>query len=156
MVISRSKHTRKPRIPQASPERPLQPNKINANTTFDFSGGRLQAVGIGSFGLVDLCPSSPTFGHITSTPKPGWQNYDFAGAVHNALGVPVGFDTDVDAAALGEARWGAAQSVSDFLYLTVGTGIGGGANLNGQIFHGLIHPSVGHIRIPHDLQLDPY
>jgi len=120
------------------------------------SGGQLQAVGIGSFGPVDLCPSSPTFGHITSTPKPGWQNYDFAGAVHNALGVPVGFDTDVDAAALGEARWGAAQSVSDFLYLTVGTGIGGGAIVNGQILHGLIHPEMGHIRIPHDRQRDPY
>jgi fructokinase len=120
------------------------------------SGGQLQAVGIGSFGPVDLSPSSPTFGHITSTPKPGWQNYDFAGAVRNALGVPVGFDTDVDAAALGEARWGAAQSVSDFLYLTVGTGIGGGAIVNGQILHGLIHPEMGHTRIPHDRQRDPY
>src|SRR2546423_2421369 len=65
----------------------------------------LKAVGIGSFGPVDLCPSSPTFGYITSTPKSGWQNYDFAGAVRTALGVPVGFDTDVNAAALGEARW---------------------------------------------------
>ncbi len=131
---------------------------IGSAVTFlkEHSGGRLQAVGIGSFGPVDLCPSSPTFGHITSTPKPGWQNYDFAGAVRKALGVPVGFDTDVDAAALGEARWGAAQSVSDFLYLTVGTGIGGGVIANGQILHGLIHPEVGHIRIPHDQQRDPY
>ena len=118
--------------------------------------GSLQAVGIGSFGPVDLRPSSPTFGCITSTPKPGWQNYDFAGAVRRALGVPVGFDTDVDAAALGEARWGAAQSVSDFLYLTVGTGIGGGVIVNGQILHGLVHPEVGHIRIPHDWQQDSY
>ena len=69
--------------------------------------------------------------------------------------MPVGFDTDVDAAALGEARWGTAQSVSDFLYFTVGTGIGGGANVNEQILHGLIHPEVGHIRIPHDWQRDP-
>jgi fructokinase len=120
------------------------------------AGARLQAVGIGSFGPVDLRPSSPTFGCITSTPKPGWQNYDFAGAVRRALGVPVGFDTDVDAAALGESRWGAAQSVTDFLYLTIGTGIGGGAIVNGQILHGLIHPEVGHIRIPHDWQRDPY
>ena len=118
--------------------------------------GSLQAVGIGSFGPVDLRPSSPTFGCITSTPKPGWQNYDFAGAVRRAIGVPVGFDTDVDAAALGEARWGAAQSVSDFLYLTVGTGIGAGVIVNGRILHGLIHPEVGHIRIPHDWQQDPY
>jgi fructokinase len=120
------------------------------------AGARLQAVGIGSFGPVDLSPSSPTFGCITSTPKPGWQNYDFAGAVRKALGVPVGFDTDVDASALGEARWGSGQSVSDFLYLTVGTGIGGGAIVNGQILHGLIHPELGHIRIPHDFQRDPY
>ena len=120
------------------------------------SGGRLLAVGIGSFGPVDLCPASPTFGCTTSTPKPGWQNYDFAGAVRKALDVPVGFDTDVDASALGESRWGAGRSVSDFLYLTVGTGIGGGAIVNGQILHGLVHPEVGHIRIPHDRQRDPY
>jgi fructokinase len=120
------------------------------------SAGHLQAVGIGSFGPVDLRPGSPTFGYITSTPKPGWQNCDFAGAVRNALAVPVGFDTDVDAAALGEARWGAGHGVSDFLYLTVGTGIGGGAIVNGQILHGLIHPEVGHIRIPHDWGRDPY
>ncbi len=127
-------------FPTASPEA-----TIGSAVTFlkEHSGGRLQAVGIGSFGPVDLCPSSPTFGCITSTPKPGWQNYDFAGAVRKALGVPVGFDTDVDASALGEARWGAAQSVSDFLYLTVGTGIGGGVIVNGQILHGLIHPEVG-------------
>jgi fructokinase len=143
-------------VPQFSTTSPEA--TIASAVTFlkEHSGGQLQAVGIGSFGPVDLCPSSPTFGHITSTPKLGWQNYDFAGAVRHALGVPVGFDTDVDAAALGEARWGAAQSVSDFLYLTVGTGIGGGAIVNGQILHGLIHPEMGHIRIPHDRQRDPY
>lgn len=120
------------------------------------AGGQLKAVGIGSFGPVDIDSASPTFGCITSTPKPGWQNYDFAGTVRKALGVPVGFDTDVDAAALGEARWGAAQSISDFLYLTVGTGIGAGALVNGQILHGLVHPEMGHIRTPHDWQRDPY
>src|SRR5579864_431921 len=140
-------------LPTTSPEA-----TIGSAVAFlkEHSDGQLQAVGIGSFGPVDLCPSSPTFGHITSTPKQGWQNYDFAGAVRKVLDVPVGFDTDVDAAALGEARWGAAQSVSDFLYLTVGTGIGGGVVVNGQILHGLIHPEVGHIRIPHDWQRDPY
>jgi fructokinase len=120
------------------------------------SRGQLRAVGIGSFGPVDLRPGSPTFGYVTSTPKPGWQNFDFGGAVGQALHVPVGFDTDVDAAALGEARWGAGQEISDFLYLTVGTGIGGGAIVNGQIVHGLIHPEVGHIRIPHDWKRDPF
>ena len=140
-------------LPTTSPE-----ETIAATVSFlsEKSGGRLQAVGIGSFGPVDLRPSSPTFGYITSTPKPGWQNFDFAGRVRSALGVPVGFDTDVDAAALGEAQWGAGQSVSDFLYLTIGTGIGGGAIINGEILHGLIHPEVGHIRIPHDWKRDPY
>jgi fructokinase len=117
---------------------------------------QLQAVGIGSFGPVDLCRSSPTFGYITSTPKSGWQNFDFAGAIRAAFDVPIGFDTDVNAAALGEARWGAAQSISDFVYLTVGTGIGGGVIVNGQLLHGLVHPEMGHIRIPHDGQRDPY
>lgn len=120
------------------------------------SGGKLQAVGIGSFGPVDLSPSSRTFGHITSTPKLSWQNFDLLGAVRAALDVPIGFDTDVNAAAFGEARWGAAQSITDFIYLTVGTGIGGGAIVNGQILHGMVHPEMGHILVPHDCQRDPY
>ena len=119
-------------------------------------GGALRAVGIGSFGPVDPRPASPTFGYITSTPKLAWANYDFVGALRQALRLPVGFDTDVNAAALGEARWGAAQGLSDFLYLTVGTGIGGGALVHGQLLHGLLHPEMGHIRIPHDVAKDPY
>ncbi len=122
----------------------------------DHVGQGLSAVGVGSFGPVDLHPESPTYGYITSTPKRGWQHYDFAGAVRRALGVPVGFDTDVNAAALGEARWGAGKGIPDFLYLTVGTGIGGGAVVHGSVVHGLLHPEVGHIRIPHDLARDPY
>jgi fructokinase len=120
------------------------------------SQGELEAVGIGSFGPVDLHPDSATFGYITSTPKAGWQNFNLAGAVKDAFPVPVGFDTDVDAAALGEARWGAAQDLSDFLYLTIGTGIGGGAIVNDRVVHGLVHPEMGHIRVPHDRARDPY
>ena len=120
------------------------------------AGAGLDAAGIGSFGPVDLDPASPTYGFITSTPKPGWQQYDFAGAVGRMLGVPVGFDTDVNAAALGEARWGAGRGIQDFLYLTVGTGIGGGAITHGEVIHGLVHPEMGHIRIPHDVVRDPY
>jgi fructokinase len=116
----------------------------------------LSAVGIGSFGPVDLRPESPTFGYITSTPKPGWQQYDLAGEVARALGVPVGFDTDVNAAAVGEARWGAGRGIPNFIYLTVGTGIGGGAIVNGEVIHGLVHPEMGHIRVPHDVVADPY
>src|SRR5579884_792359 len=93
----------------------------------------IDAVGIGSFGPVDLHRDSPTFGHITSTPKPGWQNVDLGGEIRRALGVPTGFETDVNVAALGELRWGAAQGLSDFLYLTVGTGVGGGIVANGRV-----------------------
>jgi fructokinase len=116
----------------------------------------LLAIGIGSFGPVDPDPQSPTFGHITSTPKPGWRNVDFAGAIRRALGIPVGFDTDVNAAALGEHRWGAARGLADFVYLTIGTGVGGGAMTNGQLMHGLVHPELGHIFLPHDRERDPF
>ncbi len=116
----------------------------------------VEAVGIGSFGPVDLNPSSPTYGHITSTPKVGWDNFDLAGEVKRALGVPVTFDTDVNAALLGEARWGAAQGLSDAVYLTIGTGIGGGAMVHGRVVHGLVHPEMGHLHLPHDREHDPF
>lgn len=112
--------------------------------------GKLDALGIASFGPVDLDRTSPTWGHITSTPKLAWRNFDLAGEVARGLGLPVGFETDVNGAALGEARWGAARGYADFLYLTVGTGIGGGAMVNGRLLHGFTHPEMGHIRIPHD------
>jgi len=116
----------------------------------------LAAIGIASFGPVDPDPASPTFGTITTTPKAGWRNTDLAGPIESALGVPVGFDTDVNGAALGEHRWGAAQDVETFIYLTVGTGIGGGGVVRGRPVHGLVHPEMGHIRIPHDRAWDPF
>ena len=116
----------------------------------------LAGVGIAAFGPLDPNPASPTFGYITTTPKPGWAHTDFAGPIRRALDVPVGFDTDVNGAALGEWRWGAAQGLDTFIYLTIGTGIGGGGMVNGGLIHGLIHPEMGHIRIPHDWQADPY
>jgi fructokinase len=118
--------------------------------------GPLGAIGIASFGPVDPNPDSPSFGYITSTPKPGWKNTEFAGLIRRELELPVGFDTDVNVAALGEGTWGAAQGLTDFLYLTIGTGIGGGGLLGNQMMHGLIHPEMGHIRIPHDRQEDPF
>jgi fructokinase len=116
----------------------------------------LRAIGIGSFGPIDLHRGSPSYGHITATPKLAWRNFDLAGAVGSALKLPVGFDTDVNAAALGEARWGAGQGIADFVYITVGTGIGGGALVSGSPLHGLQHPEMGHIRVPHDRARDPY
>ena len=115
---------------------------------FQKEGQGVTAVGIGSFGPIDPDPASPTFGYITATPKPGWSQTDFVGQIRAALNVPVGFDTDVNGAALGEHRWGAAQGLDNFIYLTVGTGFGGGAMVNGRLLHGLIHPEMGHIRIP--------
>jgi len=116
----------------------------------------LAAIGIGSFGPIDPRPQSPTFGHILSTPKLPWRNFDFAGAVRRALNLPVAFDTDVNAAALAEYRWGAAKGLDTFLYITVGTGIGGGGMVSGQLMHGALHPEMGHLRIPHDLRRDPF
>ena len=116
----------------------------------------LTAIGIGSFGPVDINPTSSTYGHITTTPKTGWAYTDLVGMIQDALGIPVILDTDVNVAALGEHRWGAAQGLDSFIYLTVGTGIGGGGIMNSQLMHGLIHPEMGHIRIPHDRNIDPY
>ncbi len=118
--------------------------------------GPILSLGIASFGPVDPQPDSARFGYITSTPKPGWKDTDFGGRISRELGLPLGFDTDVNVAALGEARWGAAQGLDTFLYLTVGTGIGGGGLVNGRMMHGLIHPEMGHVRIPHDRNEDPY
>ena len=114
------------------------------------------AIGVGSFGPIDPKLTSETWGHITSTPKPGWAFTDVGQEIRRRLSVPVVFDTDVNAAALGEHRWGAAQGLDTFCYITVGTGIGGGVMAQGKLLHGLVHPEFGHIRIPHDLQQDPF
>jgi fructokinase len=120
------------------------------------TGEELAGVGIASFGPVDPDPRSPRYGYITTTPKPGWAQTDFRGPMQRALAVPVAFDTDVNGAALGEYRWGAAQGLSTFVYLTIGTGLGGGGMVEGQLMHGLMHPEMGHMLIPHDRQADPY
>lgn len=117
---------------------------------------QIQALGLGVFGPVDLLPESPSFGQITTTPKPGWAFTDVLHVFRQTLGVPVSLDTDVNAAALGEHRWGAAQGLSTFVYLTIGTGIGGGVMANGQLVHGLMHPELGHMLLPHDRERDPF
>lgn len=107
----------------------------------------VEAIGIGTFGPVDLHRDSPTYGYITSTPKPHWSNVDFVGAMKKHFPVPIGFDTDVNAAALGEQLWGAAKGNQSCIYITVGTGIGVGAIVEGRLVHGLLHPEMGHIFI---------
>jgi fructokinase len=125
-------------------------------TEFFEANQAIAALGIGSFGPVDLDPASATWGYVTTTPKPGWANVDVAGEFQRRLGIPVAFDTDVNAAALGEHRWGAARGLHTFCYITIGTGIGGGAMANGRLVHGLSHPEFGHLRIPHDREADPF
>lgn len=141
-----------PSFPTTTPEETIE----RAIRFFQEQVEPVEAIGIGSFGPIDIDPASPTYGHITKTPKPGWSHVDLRGQVADALSVPVAFDTDVNAAALGEHRWGAGQDVDTLVYLTVGTGIGGGVMANGRLVHGLVHPEVGHIRLPHDLEADPY
>ena len=118
--------------------------------------GPIAALGVGCFGPLDLRPGSPTWGQLTTTPKPGWSGVDVAGPLGAALAVPVAFDTDVNAAALGELRWGAGRGLGTLVYLTVGTGIGGGVISAGRPLHGLLHPEIGHMLIPHDRERDPY
>ncbi len=108
----------------------------------------INGIGASIFGPLDLDRSSPTYGCITSTPKTEWKNFNFLGELKKAFDCPVGFDTDVNAAAISEYRWGAAKNLSDILYLTVGTGIGGGAIVNHELVHGAMHPEMGHIFIP--------
>jgi fructokinase len=114
------------------------------------------AVGVASFGPLDLDPGSSSYGFITSTPKPGWAHTDLVGAIRERLNLPVRLDTDVNAAALAEWRWGSAQGLDSLVYLTVGTGIGGGALVNGRPIHGLLHPEMGHFLLPHDRTADPF
>lgn len=133
------------RFPTAGPEQTLA--RI---AEFFARGPGVQAVGIGSFGPVDADRSSPTWGHVTTTPKPGWQHVSVARDLAERLRIPVAFDTDVAAAALGEYRWGSGREASSLFYITVGTGIGGGLLIDGRPWHGLVHPEVGHIRVPRD------
>jgi len=116
----------------------------------------IAALGIGAFGPLDLRRDSPTWGHVTATPKPGWSGAPLAPTLAARLGVPVAIDTDVAAAALAEQRWGAGQGTRSLAYVTVGTGIGAGLLADGRPWHGLVHPEAGHIGVPHDLERDPY
>lgn len=110
--------------------------------------GAFDAIGIGSFGPIDLDPNSETYGYITSTPKPGWQFTNVVPMLRDRYHVPVAWDTDVNAAVLAEYLWGAGKDLDPLIYITVGTGVGGGVLVNGQLLHGLLHPEIGHILVP--------
>src|SRR6185369_1941492 len=106
--------------------------------------GRLAALGIGSFGPVDLDKNSPTWGSVTATPKPFWADTPVAPLFIKEFGVPVGFDTDVNGAVMSEHLWGAGRGLDTLVYLTIGTGVGGGILAGGKLVHGLVHPEAGH------------
>ena len=143
------------RIPTTTPDETLS-QAINFFKEQMDSFGALSAIGIASFGSLDPRPASVKFGHILPTTKPGWTDADIIGPFQEAFPVPIGFDTDVNGAALGEWRWGAAQGLDTFIYLTIGTGIGGGGLVNGELMHGLLHPEMGHIPLPQDKVRDPF
>ncbi len=119
-------------------------------------GEKIAAIGIGTFGPADVDRDSATWGYITNTPKENWKNTDLAGPLKEEFGVPVAFETDVNAAAVGEGKWGAAVGLHSYVYFTIGTGIGGGAVSNGRLIHGQGHPEMGHLRLPRDPALDPF
>jgi fructokinase len=129
---------------------------LDAVADFFRASPDLAALGVGTFGPVDLDRASLRYGTITTTPKPGWAGTPLLRLLSERFGVPVAIDTDVNAAALGEHRWGAAQGLENFCYVTIGTGIGGGAFVRNRPLHGLLHPEFGHMRIPHDRDADPF
>jgi fructokinase len=149
-------------------DEPGRPDKVDSFPTtspaetvaravrFFAENGPVEALGVGAFGPVDIRPDSPAWGTITTTPKPGWGDTNVVAPLRSGLGVPIVLDTDVNVAALGEWRWGAAAGLDEFCYITVGTGIGGGSVVNGRLVHGLLHPELGHMRIPHDRARDPF
>ncbi|MEH7305266.1 ROK family protein [Neobacillus drentensis] len=123
------------------------PAETMPNVVEFFNQYPIKAIGVGSFGPIDVNPESATFGNITSTPKPGWRDYPFVQSLRDAFSVPIGFNTDVNAAALGEVTFGAAKGLDSCLYITVGTGIGAGAIVQGKLLQGLSHPEMGHILV---------
>ncbi|MUT65214.1 ROK family protein [Paenibacillus sp. NEAU-GSW1] len=121
------------------------PEATMANVIAYFEGKGVEAIGIGTFGPIDIDPSSPTYGHVTTTPKPHWSGFDFLGTLKRKFDVPFGWDTDVNAAAFGEAKWGAAKGLDSCVYYTIGTGVGVGIYSEGKLVHGLVHPEGGHV-----------
>jgi fructokinase len=142
------------RFPTTTPQETLQ--RVSAFFRSYISSNRLKSIGLGSFGPVDVDPVSTTFGYITTTPKLDWGNTDILGILKRELNLPMAIDMDVAAAALGEYRWGANQGLDPSLYLTVGTGIGGGFILDGKPLRGLVSLEMGHVYLPHDPVIDPF
>ncbi|MBS4219312.1 ROK family protein [Bacillus sp. FJAT-49711] len=125
----------------------LTPEKTMPEVINFFKKHNVEALGIGSFGPVDIDKNSHTYGNITSTPKTSWINFPFLKTMEEALHIPIEFNTDVNVAALGELMKGAAQGLDSCLYITVGTGVGAGAVVQGKLLQGLSHPEMGHVLV---------
>jgi fructokinase len=119
-------------------------------------GWDFKSVGVACFGPLEIDHGSREFGRILATPKPGWTGADVVAALADGFGVPVLIETDVNAAAVGEGRWGACQGLTDFAYITAGTGVGAGICVGGAPVHGLLHPEAGHLRPDRDRDVDPF
>lgn len=118
--------------------------------------GELTSLGIACFGPLDPILGSATYGRILNTPKAGWSQADVVGYFTERLKLPIAFDTDVNGAVLAEHIWGAGQGLKNIVYYTIGTGIGAGVILNGELVHGALHGELGHMLIPHDRFTDPF
>ncbi len=112
-----------------------------------FAGRDIDALGVGAFGPTGVDPESDTYGWILETPKTAWRHFDFLGTLRRGLDVPCGYDTDVNAACLGEATFGCAKGLGTVVYITIGTGIGAGVMVGGKLLHGMLHPEAGHISL---------
>ncbi len=112
-----------------------------------FKDKKFDVMGVGSFGPIDPVKESGTYGYITKTPKPYWSDYNLIGELKKHFNVPMEFDTDVNGAALAESWWGAGSGLKNVMYITVGTGIGAGAVVDGKMLQGLTHPEMGHISV---------
>lgn len=121
------------------------PERVMEQVIEYFKDKKVEAIGIGTFGPIDIDPLSETYGSVTTTPKPGWSGFPFLETLKREFRVPFGWDTDVNAAAYGEAAWGAAKGLDSCVYFTIGTGIGVGVYSEGRLVHGLVHPEGGHI-----------
>ncbi|MCI1664842.1 MAG: ROK family protein [Atopobiaceae bacterium] len=121
------------------------PEKVIPKLAEWFSSHDVDALGIGAFGPTGVNPRSPKYGYVLETPKSGWRGFDFLGSMTSRLGVPTGYDTDVNVACLGEATYGCARGLDVVVYLTIGTGIGAGVMIDGHLLHGMLHPEAGHI-----------
>lgn len=143
------------RFPTTTPSETLG-KAVEYFTQFTSGKYKIDSLGVATFGPIDPVEGTSTYGHILATPKAGWAMCDVVGTLKQGLGLPVGFDTDVNGAAMAEAKWGAGKGCDTILYLTIGTGIGGGLYDHGRLLHGMLHPEMGHIRLPHDLTKDPF